>query len=131
MGQESSTIVGNVILDNGIEGSVQQLTQLGPWLDTGADKVAAVDGKHLERIGLPRRKQIVSQHAHLLNRLDVIEARGRLAERIGALKIHELVHQTRRIDTFARKRAHHIEQAGSLGTKRLVVVFDQQAHIAH
>ena len=72
----------------------------------------------------------MGERTHLLDRLDVIEARGRLAERVGTLKVHELVHQTRRIDTLARKRAHHIEQAGALGAQRLVMVFDQQAHIA-
>ena len=75
-------------------------------------------------------QQIVGERTHLFDRLDVIEARRRLAQRVGTLKVHKLVHQARRIDALARKQAHHIEQAGALGAQRLVVVLNEQAHVA-
>ena len=54
MSQEGFAIVGDVVLDHRVEGGVEKLAQLGPRLHTGADQVTAVDGEHLERIGLPR-----------------------------------------------------------------------------
>lgn len=131
MDQKSFALVGDVIFDHGVEGGVEKLPQFRPGLDSSTDQVAAVDGEHLERIGLPRPQQLVRHRAHLLNRLNVIEARRGLAKCVGTLKVHELVNQVGRVDSLTRKRAHHIEQAGALGAQRLVMVFDEQAHVAH
>lgn len=59
MSQEGFAVVGDVVLDHGVEGGVEKLSQLRPRLDAGADQVATIDGKHLACIGLPRLQQIV------------------------------------------------------------------------
>lgn len=53
MGQKGFALVGDVILDHSVEGGIEKLPQLRPRFDAGANQIAAVDGKHLERIGLP------------------------------------------------------------------------------
>lgn len=58
MGQKGFALVGNIVLDHSVEGGVEQLPQLRPGLDASADQVAPVDGKHLERIGLPASSRL-------------------------------------------------------------------------
>ena len=47
MGQDGFALVWNIVLDHSVEGGVEQLPQLRPRFDAGANQVAAVDGSIL------------------------------------------------------------------------------------